>query len=275
MLGLCLALLLDASGSVDAKEWRLQVEATAAAIEAPETVARIVHAGGAAVWAAEFASVTIPMVDWHVIRNEHDARVFAAALVAHVRQESMSTGSGDAIVAAVEALARAPACERHVVDISADGWANSGTLVEEAVMRAELNGMMVNAIIIEDEPDVLSKYRDAVNGFALPATWETYAQAIKQKLNLEIAYAPGLFQPDVPTSVRYWPYANLDRITFGSELYFTDPKMVALHPDNAPVRRYLDLSNDIRRRPDVPGPGGFATLAAGIVILAAAGWRKR
>lgn len=277
MLGLCLALLLDASGSVDAAEWKLQVEATAAAIEAPETVAKIVHAGGAAVWAAEFASITIPMVDWHVIRNEHDAKVFAAALVAHVRQESMSTASGDAIFSALEALRVAPPCERGVIDVSTDGWANSGALVSDAVASAQVQGHLVNAIVIEDEPGVLEKYRDAVNGFALPATWETYDQAIKQKLNLEIAYAPYQDGPDYPVVAYQPPYAALGSARTGRPLRFhsEDADMVALRINNVPMRQYLDLSNDIRRRPDVPGPGGLATLAVGLVILAAAGWRKR
>lgn len=273
MLGLCLALLLDASGSVDRAEWELQVNATAAAIEAPETVAKIVQAGGAAVWAAEFASITIPMVDWHVIRNEHDAKVFAAALVAHVRQESMSTASGDAVLAALAALRIAPSCERQVVDVSTDGWANSGALISEAIETAERQGALVNAIVIEDEPQVLEKYRDAVNGFALPATWETYAQAIKQKLNLEIAYAP--VEPFVAPVVGYKPYAYVDRPYLGAGFGRQDDALVALLPGDRVARRYLDLSNDIRRRPDVPGPGGFATLAAGLVILAAAGWRRR
>ena len=266
MLGLCLALLLDASGSVDAQEWRLQVEATAAAIEAPETVAKIVHAGGAAVWAAEFASITIPMVDWHVIRTQEDAKVFAAALVAHVRQESMSTASGDAIMAAVSAFASAPPCERLVVDISTDGWANSGALVADAVHGAQVHGAMVNAIVIEDEPDVLAKYRDAVNGFALPATWDTYGQAIKQKLNLEISYAPTLLpQPDFYAEIGYEPFVRLGTIR---EFYLygaVNSSLVAVLPGD-------DVRND---RGTVSEPRVSALLGVALLILAVAAWRRR
>jgi hypothetical protein len=45
----------------------------------------------------------------------------------------------------------------------------------------------VNALVIEDEPGVLDFYKATVSGFVMPASWESYAQAIKTKLSLEIA----------------------------------------------------------------------------------------
>jgi len=45
----------------------------------------------------------------------------------------------------------------------------------------------VNALVIEDEIGVLEFYQRTVSGFVMPATWESYQQAIKAKLSLEIA----------------------------------------------------------------------------------------
>ena len=196
MHGICLALLLDASGSVDAKEWRLQVEATAAALRSEEVMAKITQNGGAVITAIEFANAPDIMVPWTSILDRASAEAFANALDTYVRKQSGSTGAGDALFFANQYLNTAPPCERKVVDISTDGWANSGMEFVDAVAAAQLNSTMVNAIVINDETAVVEKYTDAVNGFTIEATWESYADAIKKKLTLEMVYwAPPLITP--------------------------------------------------------------------------------
>ena len=64
LLSACLFLLLDASGSVDAAEHRLQREATASALTSPEFLARVEYEGGIAVAVAEFSNEVTPIADW-------------------------------------------------------------------------------------------------------------------------------------------------------------------------------------------------------------------
>lgn len=265
-LAACLFLLLDASGSVDAAEFKLQREATAAALTSPEFLARVEHEGGIAVAVAEFSGGTSHITDWKAIRTEVEAKAVADAVFSTARTESGSTAVGDAVVEAVNAMSRAPACERQVVDVSTDGRNNTGRELAEAIDYARLRGVAVNALVIEDEPGLLEYYRDAVNGFALPASWATYEQSLKMKMTLEIANAPHRTLPDVPL-VAYQPtyaYVGPVRIGSGSRVYKGDQALVAVSPDDIP-RQYLDLSNDVRRRSEsVPEPSVFWLLALGV-----------
>ncbi len=186
---LCLVLLLDASGSVDAKEWEQQAQATADALSSPAIVERITHGpnGRIAVTAIEWSSGAALILPWTPIASEGDAKSVAVILATYQRKQSGSTAVGDALTAAAAAIKAGPECLRHVVDISSDGTSNAGSDPRAAV--AALMGMdvMVNALVIEDEPGVLDFYKDTVSGFVMPASWDSYAQAIKTKLSLEIA----------------------------------------------------------------------------------------
>lgn len=275
LLSACLFLLLDASGSVDAKEHALQREATAAALTSPEFLARVEYEGGIAVAVAEFSTNVTVIADWTTIRNSTAASVLADAIVAAGRVESGSTAVGDAVVAAVASFDRSPACERRVIDISTDGRANAGSLVEDAVGIARQRSVMVNALVIEEptEPGLLDYYRDAVNGFALPATWDTYAQSLKMKMTLEIANAPRVLE-NQPLVAYTPPYAQFRGPQRAHGYAIEDATTGAVYVDYAP-RRYLDLSHDIRRRPDVPAPGSLGLIVAGLVIVAGAAWRRR
>lgn len=272
LLSACLFLLLDASGSVDAKEHQLQREATAAALTSPEFLARVEYEGGIAVAVAEFSSDVTVIADWTTIRDGVAAAVLADAVVATPRVQQASTATGDAVFYAVMALKRAPACQRQVVDVSTDGRVNSGMGLEEAVALARDNGVRVNAIVIEDEPGVLDYYRDAVNGFALPATWDTYTQSLKMKMTLEIANAPRVLEPVTEPYTGIEPYRYLDAQQWGvADL--AQPALVAVH--DVHYARTADVSgpDDVRQR--VPAPAGGAMLGLGLVIVAGAAWRRK
>ena len=186
---LCLVLLLDASGSVDAAEWELQAKATADALSSPAIVERIVSGPNhrIAVTALEWSSGQALIVPWTIIAGEGDAKSVALILATYRRQQSGSTAVGDALTAAAAAIKAGPDCLRHVVDISSDGSSNAGSDPDSAVRALQAMDVIVNALVIEDEPGVLDFYQSTVSGFVMPASWESYAQAIKAKLTLEIA----------------------------------------------------------------------------------------
>jgi Ca-activated chloride channel family protein len=186
---LCLVLLLDASGSVDAGEWELQAKATAEAISAPAIVDKITRGqnGRIAVTAMEWSSSTVAILPWTMIASMKDAKSVALVLATYQRRQSGSTAVGDALLAAAAAIRAAPDCVRHVVDISSDGTNNAGSDPKAAVAMLQAMDVTVNALVIEDEIGVLEFYQRTVSGFVMPAAWESYQQAIKAKLSLEIA----------------------------------------------------------------------------------------
>lgn len=151
---LCLVLLLDSSGSIDAGEWDLQAEATAEALSTTAIVEKITRGqhGHIAVMAMEFADRSAVMLPWTDIAGMADARRVAVILATYQRRMSGSTAVGDALQAAAAALEAAPACVRHVVGLSTDGARNDGTDPVTAVNLLQGRDVMVNAVVIEDEP---------------------------------------------------------------------------------------------------------------------------
>jgi Ca-activated chloride channel family protein len=189
MADLCLVLLLDASGSIDEREWALQARATAEALSTTAIVERITRGprGHVAVMALEFADKSAVVLPWTDIAGMADAQRVSVILATYKRRMWGSTAVGNALLAAGAALKEAPPCLRHVVDLSTDGASNDGPHPAGAVAELQGRGVMVNAVVIEDEPGVLDYYKKVVSGFVVPATWESYAEAIKAKLQLEVA----------------------------------------------------------------------------------------
>ncbi len=186
---LCLVLLMDASGSIDEGEWALQAKATAEALSTTAIVEKITRGphGHIAVMAMEFADKSAVVLPWTDIAGMEDARRVAVILATYKRRMWGSTAVGDALAAAGAALQAGPDCVRHVIDVSTDGARNDG--IDPVTVVKDLRGrdVMVNALVIEDEPGVLDYYQQTVSGFVMTASWENYAQAIKTKLQLEVA----------------------------------------------------------------------------------------
>jgi hypothetical protein len=200
MPGICavaLVLLLDASGSVSATDWRTQVLGTADGI-ADEAVTRIIErhaeAGGAvAMTAIAFSDMTVPMVPWRLVRNAAEAGAFAQALRDAPRALYGGTRIGEAIEDAVLALDTAPCeAEQEVIDIASDGDADPGPAMR-ARDAAAARGVRVNALGIGTLPDGtpadwLRDHAVTMGGFALSAgDWGDFARAMRRKLQMELA----------------------------------------------------------------------------------------
>ncbi|RVT91885.1 DUF1194 domain-containing protein [Rhodovarius crocodyli] len=169
-----LVLLLDASGSVSAEDWRLQREGTADAI-ASQAVARIVEREGAvAMTAIAFSDSTRPLVPWRVLDNPAALSAFAGELRAAPRGLPGGTAVGRALDGAMAALDSAPcAAEQEVIDIATDGEADAPA-TRHARGRADARGVRINAIGIggiagEDPADWLRENAVTPGGFALRA----------------------------------------------------------------------------------------------------------
>ncbi len=127
---LALALGLDVSASVDGREYRLQMQGTAAALTSPEVQAALLGGRGPVALAAyQWAGRREHwrLTDWVVINSAADVQGFAAVIAAAKPPPfNGRTATGEAMRAGLSLLAEAPDCDRHTLDLSTDGLFNDG-----------------------------------------------------------------------------------------------------------------------------------------------------
>lgn len=150
---LALALGLDVSASVDAQEYRLQVEGLAAALNAPAVRDALLGDPGGAVAVAIYEwsgwDDQRLIVDWTLLSDATALGAVTAQLVATQRVEmSDSTALGMALLQGGALLQRAPKCWRRVIDISGDGKNNDGADPDMLEGEPLLAGVTVNALVI-------------------------------------------------------------------------------------------------------------------------------
>jgi hypothetical protein len=194
-----LVLMVDASGSVDQQEYRLQRGGYIQAFRDP----RVIDAIGSGYrrkiavayieWTGPFLQAAI--ADWTVLSDAASIEAFAQRLQAAPRVlYGGGTSVGGAIQYGADAIdANRFAAQRKVIDVSGDGANTSGPPAKTARDRAVARGFTINGLpILTDEPALDRYYRDEVIGgpgaFMIPAkTFEDFARAIRTKLIREIA----------------------------------------------------------------------------------------
>ncbi len=195
---LALLLAIDISGSVDAGEYRQQIEGTALALQDPDIVAALVQ-GQVALSLMQWSSVgmqkmTLP---WRRI----DRPAAAAAMAGAVRDQERAfaradTAVADAIAFAVRQFDQVPDCPRRVIDISGDGVQNAGGPLPEARQLADRAGISVNAIAIEGLGLTITEFfrRSVITrgGFVVTAGGHSdYPRAIRLKILRELVRPMG------------------------------------------------------------------------------------
>jgi hypothetical protein len=206
-----LILAVDVSGSVDPVEARLQRNGYLQALGDPAIVKAMTSGPMRRVavsyveWAG--AHYQIVVVDWTVIRNTADARVFASKLQESPPTRERWTSISGAIDFAVGHFKANPhKGERRVLDISGDGVNNSGGPLEDARGAAIKAGVTINGLpIVNDRPnpwggpatrDLDKYYSQSVIGgpgsfIVVARGFEAFGQAIRHKLLLELSGVPG------------------------------------------------------------------------------------
>ena len=195
-----LAFVVDASGSIDEAETRLQRQGYADALVNPRVLGAI---GGGflrsiAVAYIEFAGPGCERVsvDWTRIDGLDSARSFGARILTLPRMFCPGGNAiGDAVALAIASIgANDFDGTRRVIDVSGDGPNTIGRPVEFARDVAVAAGMTVNGLVIErpSMPDLDAYYRTAVTGgprsFVITARdRRSFADAILKKMILEIA----------------------------------------------------------------------------------------
>jgi len=201
-----LVLAVDASGSVDDGEFRMQLAGIAAAFrdrEVVEAIARGYH-GHIAVALLVWSDAHVPkdMGRWYVIRTVEDAEAFALRALHHPRQvRNGATGIGAGIAAGINMMqVNGLDGVRRVVDVSGDGVESpldtslhlGAMLLHNARPMAAKYDVIVNGLAITtDVPNLDVWYENNVKmgpgSFVMRADgYEDFARAMRAKLLREI-----------------------------------------------------------------------------------------
>ncbi len=211
-----LVLGLDVSLSVDAQDFALQRQGLANALLDPDVADTILHMPGGDVelavyeWSGEFDQVLL--VDWTIIDSQATLLSVANALRTQPPMDRTGrTAIGASMLFALELIRQRSHCPRLTLDISGDGPSNQGPPPELIRAQMEAAGVIVNALVIENnfndpEPSVsppLGPYyhEKVITGPAAFAElifgFENYEEAMRRKLLRELRPAiakdrPGL-----------------------------------------------------------------------------------
>ncbi|MGB7243900.1 MAG: DUF1194 domain-containing protein [Sulfitobacter sp.] len=203
-----LVLALDVSGSVDLREYRLQLDGLVAALSDTEVREALLAFPAAPVSLMVFewsgADDQAVLVPWTAISNADVlAQVIATLSATSRRQASPGTALGDAMRLGAQYLNQKPACWKRTLDISGDGKSNLGPRPRDVKDAISGLGFTINALVIgADTPTIadlrqveigeLSSYFQAEviagpDAFVLTALgFEDYGRAMTAKLLREL-----------------------------------------------------------------------------------------
>lgn len=160
-----LALGLDVSGSVDADEYRLQLDGIAGALLSPEVTDALLADPAAPIrlmiyqWSGPQSTLTL--VDWITITDEDVIADVAYRISEFVAPPGeLTTAIGTALTYGSNAL-RQQDCWRHTLDLSGDGESNAGPRPQDI---AEDDSITVNGLVVTE----------AANAISLPLYWKAY-----------------------------------------------------------------------------------------------------
>ncbi len=194
-----LVLAIDASASVNRREYDLQMKGLAHAFESDE-----VHD---AIASGRRKAILVIVIEWSGADQQRVAvpwiRVSDAASAQRLADQINETPRGfrrgstsisGAIDFAIHQLQSSPVpAERSVIDISGDGRNTHGGIVDIARDRAVQAGIVINGLpILNEEPDLNEHYQSSVIGgegaFTVPArNYKAFGNAIVSKLVREIS----------------------------------------------------------------------------------------
>ena len=194
-----LALMVDASGSVNTYRFELQKRGYVAALRNPRVLGAVMGGRTQSIaismvqWTGPFLQAVV--LPWTVIKDETSISTAASVIESTPRQ---LFGGGTSISGAIDyAMAMFPQApykaERQVIDISGDGSNNGGRSVIRARDEAVAKDVTINGLpILAVEPYLDQYYRDYVIGgpgaFMIVAKdFDSFGDAILKKMIIEIA----------------------------------------------------------------------------------------
>ena len=190
-----LVLALDVSASVNAVEYRLQAEGTAAALRSPPVRAILLDpaappvALAAFLWSGPEAQTLI--LPWRLIDGPAALEASAARIATAPRPPvDGRTAIGSAMLFAAALFAAAPGCPVLTLDISGDGESNAGPAPQDA--RQRLAGVTINALAVKG--DLPWDHED----------FATHVGALSAYFEARVIHGPGAFVE------RAWDYGDFE-----------------------------------------------------------------
>ncbi|MGZ9810595.1 DUF1194 domain-containing protein [Pseudoroseicyclus sp. H15] len=198
-----LAIGLDVSGSVNSREYRLQLDGLAGALASPEVIARLTEPGPPVrlmvfEWSGpEAQRVLLP---WTELPTEDAVLSAAARLRATPRAGAApTTALGTAMAYGAAALAEHEECWTRTLDLSGDGTNNAGPRPQTMSIPPEItiNGLAIGGTAIASDQEMAdikqltSYFRTYVlrgpGAFVEAALgWEDFQTAMQRKLLREL-----------------------------------------------------------------------------------------
>ena len=199
---LALVLAIDASGSINDRDFSLQQTGYAAAFTDRQVLDALAGAGvvdvAVVLWGDdEMAPQVLP---WRRVASDADAAGLAADIAGLPRRVTGDTGIGSGLWTALDLLETGGACAvRQIINVSGDGKESHGPRLRHHVPlavareRAAQMGVTINGLAITvDGADLAEWYSARVitgpDAFVMTAqTFEAFGEAIIRKLAREIA----------------------------------------------------------------------------------------
>ena len=199
---IALMLAVDVSGSVDAQEYRIQMDGLAAALTDRNVLAALV-ASEAKIALMQWTGTgrQSVVINWTQVTSPDDVYAFAFEVATVPRLwRDFSTAIGEAMALALPYFAIVEECERHVIDISGDGISNEGQAPRDVWPALAEAGVTVNALVIQDRGFDLTSWfeTDVITGpgaFAVTAnSFDEYPEQIIRKLFRELTTPISILQ---------------------------------------------------------------------------------
>lgn len=191
---IALMLAVDVSGSVDGREYRIQMDGLAAGLTDRNVLAALVASEAQIAlmqWTGTGRQTVV--INWTQIKTPDDVYAFAFEVSTVPRLwRDFSTAIGEAMALALPYFALVDECERHVIDISGDGISNEGQAPRDIWPALAEAGVTVNALVIQGAGFNLSEWfeTDVITGpgaFAVTAnSFDEYPEQIIRKLFREL-----------------------------------------------------------------------------------------
>ncbi len=204
---LALVLAMDASSSVNSREYELQLKGMASALLDFKVQEAIVSLGGMYMAGFEWNGRTNQklLFNWTWLETQADIFAVAQTLATHQRNSDKSpTALGAALGYAHRMFPKLPQpCQRQVIDVSGDGINNDGLQPASIYKLWDFANITVNGLAIKGSdplhdnihPDVEDYYRQEIlrgaGAFLVIAeNFESFEEAMTQKLLKEIVPGP-------------------------------------------------------------------------------------
>jgi len=200
---LALAFAVDVSGSIDQKDFRIQMQGLADGLR-DGVVSEALVKSNARVMLVQWTGSTRQVVNipWVQITSFSDVEILARRIENTERSwRNYSTAIGEALAFVAKRFDQVPGCKRNVVDMSGDGVSNEGIEPVEAKPELHARTITVNALVIEESDPGLTAYfwENVISGdgaFVVTANgFEDYPAKMRQKLLREISKQIAWIEP--------------------------------------------------------------------------------